>query len=680
MRHLLLIFLANALVVLANLVSPQLAQSQATFTIINLDGPGEGFNDPTAAAPVGGNSGTTIGQQRLNAFQHAADIWGDLITSPVVIRVDAQFDPLTCTANSATLGSAGPKTVHRDFAGAPVTNTWYVVALANSLFGGDLNGATNDINATFSSTIGTPGCLETSGWYYGLDANPPSGKIDFVTVLLHELGHGLGFLTSVSLSTGQKLLGFDDAYMRHLEDHTTGKSYPQMTDSERVAASINTGNLHQIGPNVVAGSGGLTSGRHPSGHVQMFSPNPAQSGSSVSHFDTALFPNELMEPIYTGPLHDVGLTLELFADIGWDVSVAPPLPTFTLTVASSNPNSGVAITVTPNDNNGQGNGTTQFTRTYNDGTHVTLIAPSTTTGGNEFNNWTGCDSSLGTTCNVTMSADKTVTAAYVTPTRTLTVASSNPNSGVSITVSPNDNNSQGNGTTQFTRTYNNNTSVTLTAPSTAGGNNFSSWSGCDSSSGTTCNVSMSTDATVTATFVAPLPLITLSALSLANAEVGVNYSAPLVTGGLPPYNFTLKKGAFPSGLGANAANGNLAGVPTSPSRKGKSFTVQISDQLGSSVTGSFKMKILKVLGITTTALKAGTDGKSYSKALKATGGLKPYIWSLVFGSLPTGLSLDPATGKITGIPTDIGPFNPTFQVTDPLGGVVQKSFTLTINP
>ena len=300
------------------------------ITVVNLDDPGEGFNDPTMAVPVGGNPGVTIGQQRLIAFQHAANIWASLITSPVEIRVEGKFDPLSCSANSAVLGSAGPNSSHRNFPGAPVPSTWYVQALANSLFGGDLSPGSNDIGASFSSTIGTPGCLQNSGWYYGLDASPPAGKIDFVTVLLHELGHGLGFLSLVSLSTGQKRNGFDDAYMRFLEDHSTSKLYPQMTDEERLAASINTGNLHWTGPNVVAGSGGLTAGRHPSGHVRMYAPNPAQSGSSVSHYDTALSPNELMEPSYTGPRHDVGLTLELFADLGWNVSSVPLLPEVTI--------------------------------------------------------------------------------------------------------------------------------------------------------------------------------------------------------------------------------------------------------------------------------------------------------------------------------------------------------------
>ncbi|MDP2602930.1 MAG: hypothetical protein Q8S00_10100 [Deltaproteobacteria bacterium] len=90
----------------------------------------------------------------------------------------------------------------------------------------------NDISATFSSTIGTPGCLQSSGWYYGFDGNPPAGTIDFVSVLLHELGHGLGFLTPVDDGIGAKFSGLDDAFMRHLEDHTTGNAYPQMTNSD----------------------------------------------------------------------------------------------------------------------------------------------------------------------------------------------------------------------------------------------------------------------------------------------------------------------------------------------------------------------------------------------------------------------------------------------------------------
>src|SRR5262245_18558906 len=83
------------------------SQAAATIIIVNTNAAGIGFNDPTPVAPVGGNTGTTLGQQRLNAFQHAADIWGTTLTSPVPILIDAAFEAQTCTVNSATLGSAG---------------------------------------------------------------------------------------------------------------------------------------------------------------------------------------------------------------------------------------------------------------------------------------------------------------------------------------------------------------------------------------------------------------------------------------------------------------------------------------------------------------------------------------------------------------------------------------------
>ncbi|MEW6103277.1 MAG: hypothetical protein AB1630_05600 [bacterium] len=94
--------------------------------------------------------------------------------------------------------------------------------------------------------------------------------------------------------------------------------------------------------------------------------------------------------------------------------------------------------------------------------------------------------------------------------RILTIASLNPNSGVSITVSPNDNNGQGNGSTQFTRTYNNNTVVTLTAPTTAGGNNFQKWqrNGVDYSTNQTIQVTMDVNYTLTAVYtIAETPLL-----------------------------------------------------------------------------------------------------------------------------------------------------------------------------
>jgi hypothetical protein len=108
-------------------------------------------------------------------------------------------------------------------------------------------------------------------------------------------------------------------------------------------------------------------------------------------------------------------------------------------------------------------------------------------------------------------------------TRTLTVASSNPASGVSIGVSPNDNNGAGGGVTQFTRTYNDNTVVSLTAPATAAGNNFQKWqrNGVDLSSNRTVSVSVNASLNLTAVYTSPPPTISVS---VQTSPPGLSYT------------------------------------------------------------------------------------------------------------------------------------------------------------
>src|SRR5258705_2390297 len=179
----------------------------ATITIINNNAAGVGFNDPTPVAPVGGNPGVTLGAQRLYIFQYAASIWGGVLPSSVPILVRSQFAAQTCTASSAVLGSAGPVTVSRDFTNAPFPGTWYHAAEANKLFGADLDLVNPDINATFNLNIDA-GCFGPGlVWYYGVDGNE-GVNIELLPVLLHELGHGLGFSTTTSGSSGNFLSGF----------------------------------------------------------------------------------------------------------------------------------------------------------------------------------------------------------------------------------------------------------------------------------------------------------------------------------------------------------------------------------------------------------------------------------------------------------------------------------------
>lgn len=118
-------------------------------------------------------------------------------------------------------------------------------------------------------------------------------------------------------------------------------------------------------------------------------------------------------------------------------------------------------------------------------------------------------------------------------THTLTVASTNPSSGVAISVSSLDNNNLSDGTTEFTRTYNAAVQVTLVAPATAGGNAFSSWTGCDSTTGSNCTVTVSVDRTVTANFMAPPPSNpppTVTSTSQSQAIQGGQVSLFLING------------------------------------------------------------------------------------------------------------------------------------------------------
>ena len=230
-----------ALFALAALIAVPAAPAfaSATFVIVNADAPNEGFNDPTPAVPVAGNTGTTVGQQRLNAFQHAADIWGSILDSPVTIRVQASFDPLACTPVAATLGAAAAFQWANSFPGAEVPSTWYPIALANKLAGADLSPAVNDIFSQFNSNLnGNPACLGGRGWYYGFDANHGI-NIDLIAVLLHEIGHGLGFANFVNETTGVSSGGIRDIFAFYTLDTRTGKYWPQMTNAEIVASSIN---------------------------------------------------------------------------------------------------------------------------------------------------------------------------------------------------------------------------------------------------------------------------------------------------------------------------------------------------------------------------------------------------------------------------------------------------------
>jgi hypothetical protein len=246
----------------ATLLTLGAAVQAATLQIFTDDAPGVGFNEQTAAAPVGGNPGTTLGEQRRNVFERAANLWGSKLRSDVPITIWARFSPLECDSTSGVLGSAGAWNVFADFPnGRP--GTWYPAALANKLAGVRLFDDPDftqsaDLRASFNGDLGKPGCLDGLSFYLGLDGKAdPATQIDLLTTVLHEIGHGLGFQTFTDEFSGLFFpyefapeLQLPSIWDYFLHDPKQRKNWAQMTAEERVASAITPRNLVWSGSEV----------------------------------------------------------------------------------------------------------------------------------------------------------------------------------------------------------------------------------------------------------------------------------------------------------------------------------------------------------------------------------------------------------------------------------------------
>lgn len=220
--------------------------------IINRDAAGMGFNDPTPVAPVGGNPGTTLGQQRLKVFEQAAHRWMGVLDTDVDIRIRASFAPLPCSDSGVVLGQASAGTWHANFPNAPRPDVWYPHALANKFAGVDLSVPADDIITQFNAALDNSTCLGDRGWYYGFDGNEGANS-SLYHVVLHEIAHGLGFS---GYGAPEFYLDRPSVFDLHTLDTVTGLTWDKMTAAQRRASMTNTGNLAWAGPNVTARVGG----------------------------------------------------------------------------------------------------------------------------------------------------------------------------------------------------------------------------------------------------------------------------------------------------------------------------------------------------------------------------------------------------------------------------------------
>ena len=327
------------------------AFGQATFQIVNADTAGAGLNDPTPVSPIGGNTATTLGAQRIAALQYGLSLWASRVNSSLPIRVQASFatdSSITCTATDAVLAQTGPQEIFRDDPTFPQQGVWYVGALANE-FLGQVATSMPEIVTTFSGKIGTSACSFPASWYLGLDGAAASNQIDFVAIVNHEIAHGLGFLTLVDQSGAEfadTTAAFPDAFEERLFDLSAGLAWPAMTDAQRAASSTNSRNLVWTGPQVEAKSSLFSSGVAPGGRVRMYAPNPWQDGSSVSHWDTSLSPYEALEPFYKTGVHSLLITGQALADVGWSLAGSASTTSWILPSSAHAPGAGGAFYTT----------------------------------------------------------------------------------------------------------------------------------------------------------------------------------------------------------------------------------------------------------------------------------------------------------------------------------------------
>ncbi len=253
-----------------------------------------------------------------NAVVYAVALWAAYLNSPVQLTLEACW---TGSLSPGVLGHSGAMNYERNFSGAPQTNTWYQIALANALHGSDLDPVKDDFAMAFSSSF---------SWYYGTDGNPPPGQVDLVSVVLHEICHGLGFAGSMNVTVGIGSWGGGTAYPFIYDRFTENGASNALLDtalfpnpSVALRNQLVSGNIFFDGTAANAANGGS--------RPRLYCPATWSGGSSYSHLNNATYDgtsNALMTSsiAYGEAIHIPGpVTLGLLNDEGWVVVPEPTL-------------------------------------------------------------------------------------------------------------------------------------------------------------------------------------------------------------------------------------------------------------------------------------------------------------------------------------------------------------------
>jgi len=257
-----------------------------------------------------------------NAFRAAADIWARSVESPVPITVRALA---TSFADPLVIGSAGPdQYVLNDQGTSDAADDVYEpIALSNARTGSDASPDRPDITASFDPA--------QPGLSFRADGQAAAGELDFRSVVMHEIGHGLGLVGSARVVDGKALLGLRsgsggrrtavayDQFTYTTSPKPTGSRLLGLADgSPQLLAALTGNQLFWAGPRTLAVD--------PSTTVRLYAPTSFSPGSSYAHLDEATYPAGSQDALMT-PVLDEGqaysspgpLALAMLADLGYAV-------------------------------------------------------------------------------------------------------------------------------------------------------------------------------------------------------------------------------------------------------------------------------------------------------------------------------------------------------------------------
>jgi len=171
----------------------------------------------------------------------------------------------------------------------------------------------------------------------------------------------------------------------------------------------------------------------------------------------------------------------------------------------------------------------------------------------------------------------------------------------------------------------------------------------------------------------------MSPSTLATATVGAAYSQSLTaTGGSAPYVWAITSGSLPTGLTLGTGSGVITGTPSVSGDY--ALTIRATDASGATTSKTYTLSVTAVGGGSAPfALASGVVGTAYGQTLSVSGGTAPYVWSIVSGSFPPGLSMNFTSGIISGVPTAAGTSAVRVKATDATGRIIEKDYTLTIS-